>query len=84
MLSHRSQRDAKRLSQLRHRSWTLAQPIQHCPPRSISERMKHPIDIHPTLGHRFTFFGRVRSCKPLARTCILATNRSMLSASRLR
>jgi hypothetical protein len=29
--------------------------------------MKHPIDIHPSLGHRSAFFGQARSRKPAAR-----------------
>jgi hypothetical protein len=56
MLSHSGQCDPERSSQLRHRDWSSAYAVQHCPPRPVSERMKYPIDIHPTLFHYSAFF----------------------------
>src|SRR6266567_1991543 len=47
MLHHRRQRNTQRPREIRYRPGTLAQPIQHRPPRRIPQRVKQAIDIDP-------------------------------------
>jgi hypothetical protein len=45
VLRHRGERNAQRRGQGRHRHRTLAQPVEHRPPRGVPQGVKQAVDI---------------------------------------